>query len=357
MGRVKHTTQQATQPKSYKMSRLYRSVVALAVLATVFSQKPVFDYSYPDFRTEQLAVPFTISAEWNRTNSMNEFDTPDGRWINPQVALMDFNNQVYPGYSLSTDKLNLTITMVTKADLGFWHCIMERRDINGTLIRSDALQKIGLNVKGPYFEDLWAKYQRNTTIGLGAGFGFAVFAVVLCMAWQFRWEKRQAKRRIADAGLEEDELEKKAVEMTKMTKLPEKRAEPEVAVSAIAVTPVEQLSKGQTNAAFEADPEPEVKTTSLSEPTPVKKPSPPPSYTEEESRDVIKPDTTTTVTTLPPITTTKVEELPQTSSAPDTNATAPTTTTSADTATPTTTTAPASNTNNTNNNASTSVQA
>merc|ERR1712179_105299 len=100
--------------------------------------------------------------------------------------------------------------------------------------------------------------------------------------------------------------------MTKMTKLPEKRAEPDVAVSAIAVTPVEQLSKGQTNAAFEADPEPEVRTTSMSEPAPVRKPSPPPSYTEEVSRDVIKPDTTTTtVTTLPPITTTStaVEEL------------------------------------------------
>ena len=50
------------------------------------------------------------------------------------------------------------------------------------------LVKWGLNMQGPYFEDLWQKYQLNVIIGLSASGGFVILVVLVMLIYTFRWQ-------------------------------------------------------------------------------------------------------------------------------------------------------------------------
>ena len=61
---------------------------------------------------------------------------------------------------ISDDGEEMTIFQVNKQDFGIYHSMMKTPEDKWYLI------KLGLNVRGPYYKDLWEKYKMNTIIGL-----------------------------------------------------------------------------------------------------------------------------------------------------------------------------------------------
>lgn len=74
----------------------------------------------------------------------------------------------------------LTITLIQEFQFGFYHCIVEdSQGVKHTI-------KKALNYKGPYFGDLWKKYENNVIISCSAAGGFLILAIIL---WVF-YEKK-----------------------------------------------------------------------------------------------------------------------------------------------------------------------
>lgn len=115
-------------------------------------------------------------------------------WMFPNLTIVDSNYS--DGHAIVHDNgYNMTIVSVSIEDLGLYHCMMLTDDY---LI---FMNRMGLNVKGPYFEDLWEKYETNTIIGVSSFFGFLILAGMTIGAWTKRWETRVQPNSLGDTGM------------------------------------------------------------------------------------------------------------------------------------------------------------
>ncbi|ELU02408.1 hypothetical protein CAPTEDRAFT_208831 [Capitella teleta] len=108
-------------------------------------------------------------------------DTIPMAWMLPDFTILPLN---YTSERLTVDEYgyNLSITNVEKADFGLYHCMMITED------DLTYMNRLGLNVKGPYFEDIWDKYETNFLIGVCAFGSFLFLALSSMYAYQHRWE-------------------------------------------------------------------------------------------------------------------------------------------------------------------------
>jgi hypothetical protein len=105
-------------------------------------------------------------------------------WMLPNLTVLSASSGKF---NVSEDKWSLHVNDVTRAEIGQYHCML-RRMLNETYFTGWYLARLGLNAQGPYFEDLWDKYETNTIIGISAGFGFLALAIGAMLVWHFRYE-------------------------------------------------------------------------------------------------------------------------------------------------------------------------
>lgn len=101
---------------------------------------------------------------------------PSGEQINGNVERDSFfTSGTHP------DGWNLTLVGVDDADFGEYVCVLVTPDQHIFSI------KFGINVDGPYFGDLWAKYRYRAMIGGIAGGSSMLFIALVCAVHHFRY--------------------------------------------------------------------------------------------------------------------------------------------------------------------------
>lgn len=88
-------------------------------------------------------------------------------------------------WEMDSSGFNVTIKRINDEDFGVYYCVIVMKNNSIYIIRK------GLNVDGPYYGDLLAKYTENAKIG---GIAAAVLFVLLggsCFLWTCRYNKRK----------------------------------------------------------------------------------------------------------------------------------------------------------------------
>jgi len=135
-----------------------------------------------DYTVYQLGVTTTLwcneSVQY-KENIGN--DWPNGTlpesWMLPNLTIIYVSTD---RFEITDSKWALTVNNITINDLGQYHCMLRAND-------TWLLARLGLNAQGPYFEDLWNKYELNTIIGLSSGFGFLALAIATMLVYHFRY--------------------------------------------------------------------------------------------------------------------------------------------------------------------------
>lgn len=95
---------------------------------------------------------------------------------------------------------------ITVDDLGQYNCILEPASAFSNP-NYWYLARLGLNIQGPYFENLWDKYEINTIIGISAGFGFLAMAVATVLVYHYRYQLDQEDTCSAHGSSSKDSVE------------------------------------------------------------------------------------------------------------------------------------------------------
>jgi len=164
---------------------------AIALCLVVVS---VFGQAYDDW-IKSVDRPINLSVSFNCTEAISDDEghpRPEGDsrpWENATVQYwLAHTEKVEIGDSIrggnifvSPDGWMLTVRNVTREFHGIYHCVMltDTDDI--------FMVKWGINMKGPYFVDLWDKYEMNVIIGFSAMAGFLVMAAIVLGVYHFRW--------------------------------------------------------------------------------------------------------------------------------------------------------------------------
>lgn len=90
------------------------------------------------------------------------------------------------GWYSSTDGKELTMYLLQEQHFGLYYCAVHTEDTNGKVLDNFIVKK-GVNMRGPFFGDLWEKYKLNTIIGGSAAGGFLLFAILIAIVYHFRY--------------------------------------------------------------------------------------------------------------------------------------------------------------------------
>lgn len=129
----------------------------------------------------------------NVTLICNETNVPDDYafryWIAPDLTIMPQNYSDsfrtldgMAGWEVNDDGMELTAFLIQEAHFGFYYCV--KQDFNGDV----RVIKKAINYKGPYWGDLWEKYETQTIVGLSASGGFLAFVILIGITWYFRYQ-------------------------------------------------------------------------------------------------------------------------------------------------------------------------
>ena len=138
-------------------------------------------YNFPVIEVDQVGYNITLNCN-DSTYPNNSYPVA---WILPTFEILE-NGTSNNKYEMSADAMELTIFDTGTDDFGLYHCMMRYPDEDNS-IEEWYLVKIGINTQGPYFEDLWEKYQTNTYIGIVAFFGFLFVCLCIWLIWHFRY--------------------------------------------------------------------------------------------------------------------------------------------------------------------------
>jgi len=126
-----------------------------------------------------------VTAQLHCNNSARYLNAPNGTeavcWMLPDFTML-YSDQ--GRFQVLNNKCTLKIVNVTNDDLGLYHCTLRRptSDDEWWVLR------LGLNVRGPYFEDRWDKYRPNTISSFSASFSFLLIAVGIYLVYHFRYQ-------------------------------------------------------------------------------------------------------------------------------------------------------------------------
>ena len=101
-------------------------------------------------------------------------------WMLPNLTIIDCGYDA-GNIRVSDNCSELFVSDIARTDLGLYHCLL--RQANNDLF----MVKWGLNARGPYFEDLWEKYQTNFVISVSAAGGFTLLVLATCLIYQYRY--------------------------------------------------------------------------------------------------------------------------------------------------------------------------
>lgn len=136
-----------------------------------------------DYKVNRLGVSQTLWCNESVQYYEAPNDTVPISWMLPNLTVLASSAGKF---SISDDSWSLQVNNITRDDLGQYHCML-RIKYNETELSDWYLARLGLNAQGPYFEDLWDKYETNTIIGIAAGFGFLALALGAMLVWHFRY--------------------------------------------------------------------------------------------------------------------------------------------------------------------------
>ena len=143
---------------------------------------------------------FDVKAEFNTnvTLSCNVTSVPGSHvfryWIAPDMTIMRENFSAsfrtldgMAGWEVSEDGLEMHAFRIQEAHFGFYYCIRGVEGGGGGGEEEGVMAvKLGINYQGPYWGDLWAKYETNTIVGLTASGSFLAIVIIIAVTWHFR---------------------------------------------------------------------------------------------------------------------------------------------------------------------------
>ncbi|XP_059151172.1 uncharacterized protein LOC131937625 [Physella acuta] len=110
------------------------------------------------------------------------------QWMLPSNHLIDVNtidDMNDDRYELWNNGSILLVKNIDKEDFGFYFCLV----MLGEQKSVQRIVKLGINVDGPYFGDMWDKYSGNLKTGLISG---GIVALVMAM-FCYNYDQYQAK--------------------------------------------------------------------------------------------------------------------------------------------------------------------
>ncbi|ELT89326.1 hypothetical protein CAPTEDRAFT_225776 [Capitella teleta] len=84
------------------------------------------------------------------------------------------------GWKVSDDGKTMDIILVQENQFGFYYCIVSNHNNTFTIKRA-------LNYKGPYFGDLWEKYEDNVIVACSSSVAFAVLSIFFCVVYEKKY--------------------------------------------------------------------------------------------------------------------------------------------------------------------------
>ncbi|VDI11075.1 Hypothetical predicted protein [Mytilus galloprovincialis] len=160
----------------------YQSVLAVCIIICINAN----DIKEPYFKQ------VTLECQDNAVNAtkIDPSNIHTRQWIFPSGKTYDNDNNSpicrrEKCWEMDASGFNVTIKRINDEDFGVYYCVIVMTDKSIYLIRK------GLNVDGPYYGDLLAKYTENAKIG---GIAAAVLFVLLggsCFLWTCRYNKRK----------------------------------------------------------------------------------------------------------------------------------------------------------------------
>ena len=132
----------------------------------------------------------TLSCNVSGVSSEYEFQY----WIAPDMTIMkeSYSSSFrtldgMAGWQVSEDGWELDAFLIQEAHFGFYYCIRSRVSNTDDVIAI----KLAINYQGPYWGDLWEKYETNTIVGLTASGSFLALVIIIMITWHFRYDTKE----------------------------------------------------------------------------------------------------------------------------------------------------------------------
>ena len=129
---------------------------------------------------DDFGQPVTFYCNTSLESNQPPTNSTPAKWMFNDLTNMDKGCNSTK-YAISEDGYTMTILSAEQSDFGIYHCMLLTPESEWYLI------KLGLNVRGPYYEDLWEKYRRNFIIGISAFAIFLVTAVSIILIYKKRY--------------------------------------------------------------------------------------------------------------------------------------------------------------------------
>jgi len=136
---------------------------------------------FHDYKIDRLGG--SVEMHCNNTSEQS-MERPNNSipvsWMlrNPKLKIIDTSIE---RFELTNDMWTLVVSDIVQADLGQYHCMLMDEDQNYYLVT------VGINVKGPYFTNMWDKYWMNTIIAFASMIGFLLLACLAFILYRHRY--------------------------------------------------------------------------------------------------------------------------------------------------------------------------
>lgn len=177
--------------------RFVSSYTLLVVLCWIVSPAASQSYKSGSWWMQQPYGSNSFNADAEYLATVNLTCTDDSRpddmdpqyWVLPDLTILGSGDTAeyytldgFATWEVSDNVEYIIITLLQEPQFGFYHCHLT----NGVI---EHVVKKSINYEGPYFGDLWAKYEMNVIIGLSAGGGMLLIIIVCYVVYRFRYEE------------------------------------------------------------------------------------------------------------------------------------------------------------------------
>ena len=132
----------------------------------------------------------TLSCNVSSVSAEYEFQY----WIAPDMTIMRQNYSTsfrtldgMAGWQVSEEGWELDAYLIQEAHFGFYYCIRSSAADPDDVVAV----KLAINYQGPFWGDLWEKYETNTIVGLTASGSFLALVIIVMITWHFRYNSKE----------------------------------------------------------------------------------------------------------------------------------------------------------------------